>query len=1107
MFSIQEPRSRWYRDLAVADLIEHMDALEQRAIEEEESPWSLLSSPELLAIEGEVKKCRDDFVYAARNYFWIADDRGNETPFCLWDSQELIYARLLELKAKGKKQRVVTVKSRRLGCSTLIEALVAWDTMFFTNRIGLVVSYNRDHTKELLGIMLRIYDKCPWWIKPRVSSRTLESGLKFDNPNPDSRRHDPGTQSQVMLRGANSASGVAQGYRISAAHLSEWCDWPEHVAREVIEEDLQPALMDEAFAFLESTAKGANNYSHRFWKRCEQLAEKSEWSPLFLPWFVDRTHVILSPSGQYYDRDVLSMREKAQNEWVRCVEESCKKYFNRWTCNIDQANEVCPSCAIGSLEPLILTDDQLAWMQDRRNNSRGDERSQKTLLQEQAGCITGDSRVGTDLGIIRIDEARAAKATETGTVTQWFDNGIREVVEVSTKFGRRVRCTHDHKFLLKSGEWLEARELSKGDVIQLSPPRFVEDYYTAEWMYTPTCKMSIKIDEDWGRFLGYFMGDGCLCKDGVKVTMDRKDQDVVGDVAALLERIVGSPPLISHYNGRTDIRSNNTLWRRMLVGLGLIAPYECGSWRRLVHVPECIWRSPKPVVRQFLSALIECDGHAYRDSPKTVFFTKWDQFAMDVQLLLLGCGVNSHICSEDKKKIDEETGLWRTYHGNNLQMKSESSNVFHREVGFISERKRTTGSVRPPRRKGAFNNEMEDTIASVIPSGSERVHDLTVQDVHRFGCNGIMVHNSVEEAFQVSGYQVFGKVAQDFASEQVRHPILKGFFDIAGRIHAIDPKLAKLDPVTQDIDPKTIHCIIEECEEDHSHDFCPLLIWEYPDPGSTYYVGADVSEGLGGNCDFSVGCVIKMAGGPSIGPTYQVAVWRSNQIGPQNFAEELAKLGRYYNEAEISVEVNRYDTVLTWLRSNIQYPNLYRWKHMDSIQPLSQKLGWFTNLLSRSRLHQNLRRFLEYRMFFVRSSNTAEEMKNFVKDDYDDRMAGADSDSKDDELIATMIALWCAYEGMFDETRGYIPLSKQSQPEDCTYTVQCVVCGHKDFTNLIPMEGEQNLKCGNEKCGSIRLMITSTKAFKGLKADPKQLLEDAGVWERERGSTVEYWEL
>ena len=147
-------------------------------------------------------------------------------------------------------------------------------------------------------------------------------------------------------------------------------------------------------------------------------------------------------------------------------------------------------------------------------------------------------------------------------------------------------------------------------------------------------------------------------------------------------------------------------------------------------------------------------------------------------------------------------------------------------------------------------------------------------------------------------------------------------------------------------------------------------------------------------------------------------------------------------------------------------------------------------------------------MFYVRSSITAEEMKNFVKDDYDDRMAGADSDSHDDEVISVMIALWCAYEGMYDETRGYIPLSKQSQPEECAYLVQCVQCGHKDYTNFIPMEGEQNLKCGNEKCRSIRVIITPTKAFKGIKGDPKEMLQEIGAWGYERGSGApEYWEL
>lgn len=1104
---ITDPRSRWYQDREVTELIEHMDHPDRY------ENWDSLTRSELAAIESEIQRCRKDFVYAARNYFWVIDDRGNERPFCLWPSQEIIYDTLCQIRAKGMEQRVVIVKSRRLGCSTLIEGLVAWSTIFFANRVGIVVSYDRDHTKSLLGIMLYIYDRLPWWIKPRVLSRTFESGLIFDNPDHETRRQDPGTGSRVMLKSGNAITGVGQGFRISAAHLSEFADFDDWRARNIIEEDLKYAIQPgkDSFAFLESTAKGANRYAHKFWKRCEDLAEKSEWFPLFLPWFVDKTHVMMATQNQIFDPELHQMRERIKDEWVQCDYKPCERYFNRWKQRVDQAGEVCTSCNTGKLQELILTDDQLAWMQLRRLNAKDDEESSKRLLQEQA-CVVGETRVSTESGIIRIDAATNSEYTECGPIDRWYDNGERDVVVVKTKMGRELTCTPDHRFFLSSGEEVEASLLQVGSVLVLSRPRLADGYFSARMPFAGRTALATTIDEEWGLLLGYFMGDGSWGGNGIRFTIDEKDQDVAQDISRVCEAIIGAPSRISKSNQYKAfiVESSWKDWDRILTGLGCLRRRESDRGIiRNVCVPECIFRSPIGVIRKFLAALFECDGHGYRDSPRATLFTKYPDFARDVQLLLLACGINAQIKEENKKSA---FGNDYPYIGRSIQVKAVASQVFYRDIGFIGKRKRESSCIRAPYINTTFKNEMADTIESVTPCGKRRVFDLNIRDTHKFGANGLLVHNSTaEESFQVSGYQVFGKKAQNFAAAQVRNPILTGFIDNFGAIHAVDPDWVKFDANGNPI-PDTIRCIIEGCRENHYLDTCPLRIWETPEAGAKYYIGVDVSEGLGGNCDYSVASVIKLSRG-GLGQTYQVAVWRSNTINPQDFAEQLNFLGHIYNTCEISVEVNRFDTTSTWLRMNCQYPYLYRWKHIDSLNIMSNKIGWFTNQISRPRLHQNFRRFLEYEMFFVRSRITAEEMKNFVKDDYDDRTAGADSDSHDDELIATMIALWCAYEGEYDETRGFIPLNREPNQENSEYKFECQVCNHVFFgdRSKIPEEGDfkNQMKC--PKCNSIRVQLSVNRVVKVF--NPQETIGER--MERElfgrnpssRVPDIEYWQL
>jgi hypothetical protein len=1104
-----DPRSRWYQDREVADLIEHLDA------EERYGNWDALGDGELRAIEKEIDRCRKDFVYAARNYFWIVDDHGNEEHFCLWPSQEIIYGVLEELRAKGKAQKIQIVKSRRLGCSTLVEGLIAWSTIFNSNRIGIVVSYDRDHTKSLLGIMLGIYDKLPWWIKPRVLSRTFESGLVFDNPDHELRRIDPGTQSRVMLKSGNAITGVGQGYRISAAHISEYCDFLDTCARNIIEEDLRHAIQPgpEAFAFLESTAKGANRYAHKLWKRSEELAENAEWYPLFLGWFVDKTHVRISHKNQIFEPEVMQMRERVRDEWVRCNNPGCDRYFVRWKMRLDQAGQLCSSCKDGTLNPVVLANEQLAWIQHLRLNAEGDVDSQKKLAQEQA-CVIGPTKISTEMGILSIDACQQARSTETGTVEQWYSHGEREVALLKTKMGRELVCTLDERIYTPSGECVDVLKLNPGDSISLSAPVLSRDYFTAVFEFSGRISLTSKIDEDWGLLLGYFMGDGCWSGHGIRFTIDEKDYDIVSEVAVLCERIIGFPSRIEKSNQYKAyiVSSSYKDWDRILTGLGCIKHGD-GRTMRKVCVPDCIWRSPRPVVSNFLSALFECDGHAYRDSPAATLFTKYPQFARDVQLLLLSFGINCRIAEENKKGC---FGKPYEYIGRSIKIQAIASQIFYRDIGFRGVRKRTSACVRPPRLNTTVKNKMEDTVLSVERCGRQPVYDLTINHTHRFGANGILVHNTTaNESFQVTGYQVFGKVAQDFADLSVAHPILTGFFDPRGRVHAVDPRRTKLDENGNPI-PETISCIVEGCNENHYLDDCPLRLWEMPDPTARYYIGADVSEGLGGNCDFSAAAVIRMSRS-GVGMTYHVATWRSNRISPQDFAEQLNMLGHFYNTAEIAVEVNRYDTTSTWLRTNCQYPNLYRWKHMDSINVMSNKIGWFTQMTSRPRLHQNFRRFLEYKIFYVRDHIVAEEMKNFVKDDYDDRTAGADSDTHDDTLFATMIALWCAYEGEYDETRGFVPLSREPTAAISEYKFICQACGHTWYgdANTIPQMGDykDQLRCQNQSCNSIRVAFEQN--LKRVIKNPQEYIDPgtlgalhSRIFESDsENKQPEYWSL
>ena len=751
--------SRWHQDLEVAQLIEHLNQPDKF------ENHSNLTPAEVRVILRELDHCRRDFVYAARNYFWITTKKLQNKLFSLWPSQELILEKVLELKAKNQPQKIIIIKSRQLGCSTLIEALIAWRTMFSSNINALVVSYDKAHTSDVLfPIMCFIYDNMPWWLKPMCAQRKADELLYFDNPKPELRSLDPGLNSKVFVRGANS-SGVGQGIRLSAVHISEFCDFDDRIAKAIIDEDMVNALVEDenTFAILESTAKGANRYGHKLWKRCMELvgSDESEWYPLYLPWFFEDTRVRPVTVNWRVETPEHRMREKVESEWVRCQNSDCLQYHYRYMKKVDRADSICPTCNVGTLSPYSLTDEQLCWYQNRRKNSDRDEESSKLLKQE--------------------------------------------------------------------------------------------------------------------------------------------------------------------------------------------------------------------------------------------------------------------------------------------------------------------------------------------------------------------ISTTAEESFQLQGYQVFGPKAQDFANINVRNPIAEGDFDKAGRFHGCNTHRPK--------NKRGFYpCFQEDCELDHTYDDVPMKVWEWPRPEAEYCVGADLSEGLGGKSAYSVGVVIRFS--TTGGSDCQVATWRANTIDPIAFAYKLNNLGLMFNGALMSVECNRYDICLGTLRYQLGYPNMYRWKHIDSMNIMSNKLGWWTNVSSRPRLWQTFKRWLQQELFIVRSRNLAEEMKNFVKNEEDSYSAGGDQDEYDDELLACMISLYTAHEGDWNDSLGMIAPKAELGREDAAYVMRCQNCNREWWANTVedkaidpsefkPEVGPNNMvvqsggmRC--EVCGSRRIEITRNNGYNsgqsredGIADEANNFWDPSKEWDSQ--SQVDYY--
>lgn len=156
-----------------------------------------------------------------------------------------------------------------------------------------------------------------------------------------------------------------------------------------------------------------------------------------------------------------------------------------------------------------------------------------------------------------------------------------------------------------------------------------------------------------------------------------------------------------------------------------------------------------------------------------------------------------------------------------------------------------------------------------------------------------------------------------------------------------------------------------------------LRIWSWPVEGHSYYVGCDAARGVEVG-DFSAAVVWDGTTGE------QVATF-ADRISAKPFASVINKLGRYFNNAMVNVELTGgYGThVQAVLRDDLRYNNFYIWKGKnDRLQRrLGVALGWETTFYSRERMFTAFREALRTHECIVRDNLMIEQMRKAIRQD------------------------------------------------------------------------------------------------------------------------------
>ena len=210
--------------------------------------------------------------------------------------------------------------------------------------------------------------------------------------------------------------------------------------------------------------------------------------------------------------------------------------------------------------------------------------------------------------------------------------------------------------------------------------------------------------------------------------------------------------------------------------------------------------------------------------------------------------------------------------------------------------------------------------------------------------------------------------------------------------------LAHMEKLVKDAPTYTIHD--NDSREPYvvEDKYAKLKIWDMPEPGEEYVIGADAAEGLEGG-DFSVADVIRVR------DMKTVARYRSQLVDPDQFAHILDKLGRFYNWALIGPEINNHGLAVVQRLRDLFYTNLYkRESGLDEVfETATSKFGWKTTTITKPLAIDYLAEAIREGLVKDEDIVFIEEAFSYVRDEKG--RTNAEAGTHDDTVMAKAIAL------------------------------------------------------------------------------------------------------
>ena len=420
-------------------------------------------------------------------------------------------------------------------------------------------------------------------------------------------------------------------------------------------------------------------------------------------------------------------------------------------------------------------------------------------------CVTGDSYISTELGLIKMEElySKYAKGgikifTEDRTfggkqvvngeplfdapdlseeptgvslniVTAVYNNGEKNVAKLITKSGYEIKATYEHQFLTVKG-WKKLQDITTEDKILIQSgggdfskrpdlPFKVENSINGKNGRIYKLNLPCKWSKELGQILGWLIGDGWLIDNNSKnsrvgFTFGENDIDVMKYLKPILNKMYGKNiKEVKRTEKVYHISYHSKFFVDYFKNLG-VKPAKADE----KEVPSGIFTATKDAVIGFLQGIFSSDGTLRsRKNPGDsgiVLSSKSLQLLKGVQILLINLGIKSVIMDRSRSprtstfKYTTISGTERYYNTDGVLFEigiyGASKLRFFEQIGFLQKNKQE--NLKSIVKNQIFYKEkFYDNVEHIEYVGKETVYDLTEPSTFTFIANGLVVLDCGEQ--------------------------------------------------------------------------------------------------------------------------------------------------------------------------------------------------------------------------------------------------------------------------------------------------------------------------------------------------------------------------